>query len=47
MFCLWKTHDGLPDIGIDKPAHYWDVPEQERDKRIILTPDTCIIMVSA
>jgi hypothetical protein len=38
-----KTHDELPDIGADKPDHYWGVPEQERDKRVVLTSDTCVI----
>jgi hypothetical protein len=36
-------HEGLPDIGWDKPDHYWDVPEEERESRIKLTSDTCII----
>ena len=28
---------------MDKPDHWWDVPEEERDQRIELTSDTCII----
>lgn len=38
-----ESHDTLPDIGADKPDHWWSVPEEERDKRIQLTTDTCII----
>jgi hypothetical protein len=38
-----EIHDELPDIGADKPDHYWDIPEQERNKRVVLTPDTCVI----
>lgn len=38
-----EWHDDLPDIGTDKPAHYWDIPEEERAQRVELTDDTCII----
>jgi len=38
-----KEHDDLPDIGSDRPEHYWDIPESERSKRIKLTGDTCVI----
>jgi len=38
-----ELHEDLPDIGMDYPDHYWDVPEEERDHRIELTSDTCII----
>ncbi|MBA3875116.1 MAG: DUF2199 domain-containing protein [Anaerolineae bacterium] len=38
-----KTHEGLPDIGADYPDHYWSVPADERDQRVELTEDTCII----
>lgn len=38
-----KLHDELPDIGSDKPVQWWDVPEQERDERIKLSSDTCVI----
>ncbi len=38
-----QLHDELPDIGSDKPAQWWDVPEQERDERIELSSDTCVI----
>lgn len=36
-------HDDLPDLGSDRPDAWWDVPEQEREARIALTSDTCII----
>ncbi len=36
-------HEDLPDIGIDRPDQWWDVAEEERDRRIELTSDTCII----
>jgi hypothetical protein len=38
-----KVHDDLPDIGHDRPAQWWGVPEEERGKRIRLTSDTCVI----
>ena len=33
----------IPDLGTDRPDYWWAVPEHEREKRIKLTPDTCII----
>jgi hypothetical protein len=36
-------HDDLPDIGADEPDPWWDIPEEERARRVTLTPDTCII----
>ncbi|HJQ24545.1 MAG TPA: DUF2199 domain-containing protein [Blastocatellia bacterium] len=38
-----EVHEGLPDIGLDEPDYYWSVPEAERDKRVKLTSDTCVI----
>ena len=38
-----EIHEGLPDIGADKPDMWWAIPEEERDQRINLTSDTCII----
>jgi hypothetical protein len=38
-----KLHDDLPDIGAAKPDHWFEVPEEERDRRTILTSDACII----
>lgn len=45
FFCAHcgREHDGLPDIGADRPAHYWNVPEAEREKRIFLTEDICVV----
>jgi hypothetical protein len=38
-----KLHHDLPDLGADKPDLWWDVPAEERPRRVILTPDTCVI----
>lgn len=38
-----EPHEDLPDIGVDYPDQYWDVPEEERKSRIKFTSDTCII----
>lgn len=38
-----ELHDDLPDICFDKPDPWWGIPAGERDARIELTPDTCII----
>lgn len=38
-----QDHEGLPDVGANVPAQWWDVPEDERDGRIKLTSDTCIV----
>jgi hypothetical protein len=38
-----EVHDDLPDMGIQFPDYYFGVPEEERDARIHLTADTCII----
>ena len=36
-------HRELPHLGTDRPAQWWDIPEAERDRRIALTSDTCVI----
>lgn len=38
-----EMHEDLPDIGADRPDQWWGVPEEERESRIKLTEDTCII----
>src|SRR5712692_4831685 len=38
-----ELHDDLPDIGANKPDQWWDVAEEERDRRIKITSGTCII----
>ena len=38
-----QQHDGLPDLGWDRPHIFWLIPEEERAGRIELTSDTCIL----
>ena len=38
-----ETHDELPHVGSDRPDPWWDVAEEERERRIELTSDTCVI----
>ncbi|HEV2799855.1 MAG TPA: DUF2199 domain-containing protein [Pyrinomonadaceae bacterium] len=39
-----ERHDDLPDLSLDKPDYWWDVPEEERESRIVLIgSDACII----
>lgn len=38
-----QVHDGLPDIGADKPALAQEIPQEERKGRVELTDDTCVI----
>jgi hypothetical protein len=39
-----ESHEGLPDIGMDKPDYWWRVPEAERERRVVLLgDDACII----
>jgi hypothetical protein len=38
-----ELHTGLPDLGSDQPYAYWTVPDEERERRIRLSADTCII----
>lgn len=38
-----ELHEGLPDVGMDYPDHYWGVPEGERGSRVEVTSDTCVI----
>jgi hypothetical protein len=38
-----KVHQGLPAIGFEAPAYYYDVAEEERDRRVFLTGDLCVI----
>jgi hypothetical protein len=28
-----NEHDGLPDVGADRPDPFWMIPEDERDRR--------------
>jgi len=36
-------HDGVPGYGTDRPAQYWDVPEDKRGTDVFLTSDSCVI----
>jgi hypothetical protein len=36
-------HADLPHVGMEKPEHWFDVPEHERASRVQLTSDTCVI----
>ena len=38
-----KVHDDMPGIGFDYPDYYFGVSEDERDVRVHLSTDTCII----
>ncbi len=38
-----EVHHGSPSFGYDKPYHYFTIPEGERDARITLDDDTCVI----
>lgn len=38
-----QIHDDLPHISMEYPDYYFGVPEAERDSRLELTSDTCII----
>jgi hypothetical protein len=38
-----EAHEGLPDIGDEKPYYWYTLPREERDGRARLTEDTCVI----
>jgi hypothetical protein len=38
-----EIHDALPEIGYLRPADYFEVPPDEREERIYLTEDICVI----
>lgn len=38
-----STHDEIPAFHADRPAQYWDVPEDRRDADVYLTSDACVI----
>ena len=38
-----QEHVGAPAFGFSAPVQYLDVPEAEREKRVFLTSDTCVI----
>lgn len=41
--CCGKTYDGIPAYHADRPAPYWDVPENKRQSDVFLTSDSCVI----
>jgi len=38
-----EIHQGVPSFSFDAPALYYDIPEQERESRVFLTTDSCVI----
>ena len=38
-----KWHEGFPDVGYSRPGYAADVPEAERETRVTLTSDLCVI----
>jgi hypothetical protein len=38
-----EKHEGLPDLGIDYPDPYLEVPAEERASRTTFTPDRCTL----
>jgi len=38
-----ELHEGIPDVGWDKPEPWYSIPEDERDQRVEITSDTCVI----
>jgi hypothetical protein len=38
-----EWHEGLPSPGWDYPFPYLRIPEEERERRIVLTKDRCVI----
>jgi hypothetical protein len=38
-----QKHEGLPDLGMNAPDPYLDVPEDERAERTTFTPDRCTV----
>lgn len=38
-----ETHEGLPHIGFQYPDPYFDIPEHERERRVIASTDLCSI----
>lgn len=38
-----QEHEGVASYAVDRPAQYWDVPEDKRESDVFLTTDTCVI----
>ncbi|MBX2827455.1 MAG: DUF2199 domain-containing protein [Flavobacteriaceae bacterium] len=41
--CCDEIHKGIPSFGTFAPIHYFSIPEEEIEKRVFLTSDTCVI----
>ena len=41
--CCGKVRSGVPAYHTDRPAPYWDVPEDKRESDVFLTSDSCVI----
>ena len=41
--CCGQQHTGMPTFNFSFPIHYMDVPEADREERVFLTSDTCVI----
>lgn len=41
--CCDQVHEGIPTFGADAPAIYYWIDEGEREKRIMLDTDTCVV----
>jgi len=39
-----KIHRGSPSFSLHRPEHIFDVPESERDDRVLATDDLCVIL---
>jgi hypothetical protein len=38
-----KWHEGFPDLGYEQPQYALDVPEADRETRVFLTSDRCVV----
>lgn len=38
-----EEHEGLPDLGMERPDAYFGIPEAEREERVWFTSDLCAI----
>lgn len=38
-----KTHKGIPSLVSDAPDYFYSIPEKEREERVQLNSDTCIV----
>ena len=38
-----EWHEGMPGFSADAPLYFYYVPQEERQRRCQLTPDTCVV----